>query len=320
VISKLPSVSCPECNRILESAEYIPNKAGSAQRASGYGSCLRRCEKCGIGLSNARSADISKLTRIYRDPFRTLPDWLRQDCYETLGMALNENHRQAKRTEFHSGKSEDHVTWTIFRYLQKEGGLLQALHGVGIEGCNSRDVIPTLLLWGVAIPPKDERGNLVRNRLVNVLDKIGEHPKSRSEPDVVVDFSDNGLVIIEVKHFSPNDKKSGSFVGWDRYVRNTDAFSDTDGVRKSGLYELARNWRIAWDLANGRPFELVNLGPPALFQDKDSQRLSDFRGSLNRGGGRDFLTVSWPKLFENIRGRPDWFRRYVRDRGLLRWS
>ena len=316
VMARLPSTACPECGRNLESAEYTPNKAGRAHRASGYGSCLRRCEKCGIGLSNARSADINKLTRIYRDPFRTLPDWLREDCYETLDKAINENHRHAKRTEFHSKRSEDHVTWTIFRYLQKEGSILKALGGVGVEMGNGKDIPLALLLWGVPTPNKDERGNLVRNQLVSILDRIGENPKSRSEPDVVVDFGENGLVIIEVKYFSANDKKDGSFAGWDRYVRKTDAFLDTHGLRKSGLYELARNWRIAWELADRRPLKLINLGPPELFEEKELQRLTDFRGSLNRGGERDFLTVPWPEFLASIPGRPDWLKRYEKDRGL----
>jgi ADP-ribosylglycohydrolase len=37
---------------------------------------------------------------------------------ELLGQALNRINRPSKRMKFMSAKSEDHLTWTVFRYLQ----------------------------------------------------------------------------------------------------------------------------------------------------------------------------------------------------------
>ncbi len=85
-----------------------------------------------------------------------------------------------------------------------------------------------------------------------------------------------GIVFIEVKYRSLNDNKDADYGGWSRYL-DTDAFADPLSLRRSGHYELARNWRIGWDLAGERPFTLVNLGPPILFEGPEGKRLAGVR-------------------------------------------
>jgi hypothetical protein len=271
---------------------------------------------CGIGLSNAKTDNLDRLTVIYRDPFANLPDWLREGCEQTLDHALNVNHRRAKKTKFMSSRSEDHVTWTVFRFLQRDGALAKTLGQLGMGPGPTVDE-PRLLLWGVPVPGDDPQGAAIRDQLIRVLDRIGERPRFRSEPDVILDFDQAGLVFIEVKHESANDTKPETYAGWDTYLRDTPAFLDPRRVRGTGLYELARNWRIGWDLAGGRPFTLINLGPAALFAGKNGALLGQFRSCLATANDRRFETRMWTDLLGTIDNGPDWFWTYVRERGLL---
>lgn len=295
-MTKLPSVRCPRCGRILESDEFTPNTRGGAHRASDYRSCLRRCDVCGIGLSNANTDDTDRLTIIYYDPFANLPDWIREGCEQTLAQALNVRNRRAKQTKFASSKSEDHVTWTVFRFLQHTEVLGKTLRQVGMWPGTDKPREPALLLWGVPVPNDDPVGTNIRDRLIEVSDWIGEDPYYRSEPDVILDFGQAGVVFIEVKCSSANEEKAATYVGWDKYLKSTQSFVDARRVRGTGLYELARNWRIGWDLADGRDLTLVNLGPADLFAGQKGANLAEFRECLNGADGQRFETLTWAEL------------------------
>lgn len=157
-MARLLSVPCPKCKKLLESREFMPNARDGARRASDFQSCLRRCEVCGIGLSNANTDDLDRLTIIYRDPFASLPDWIREGCEQTLAQALNVKNRRVKQAKFASSKSEDHITWTVFRFLQHTRTLGKTLGQVGIGLSTDKAHEPTLLLWGVPVPNDDPLG------------------------------------------------------------------------------------------------------------------------------------------------------------------
>ena len=146
------------------------------------------------------------------------------------------------------------------------------------------------LLWGVPIPPDragDDRGWRLRGRLEAIADRLGEDPRSRTEPDVVIDLGPDGVVVIEVKHRSPTDVKDGAYAGWDRYYPADSPLPYAPAVRASGCYELARNWRFGLELAAepDRPFTLACLGPDGLFRGEGAGPPS-LRGlpAGNRGG------------------------------------
>src|SRR6266702_2737054 len=73
----LPAVPCPLCGSLLSSRSFRPNSRGGAAAATDFGSCLRRCEPCGVGLSNAASTDVDQLQKIDRELLRGVPEWLR---------------------------------------------------------------------------------------------------------------------------------------------------------------------------------------------------------------------------------------------------
>ncbi|MFZ5448932.1 MAG: hypothetical protein ACOZFS_09890 [Thermodesulfobacteriota bacterium] len=280
----------------------------------GYASCLRRCEDCGFGFSNARTAEIDRLTIVYRNPFGNIPDYIAAGHDEVLRQALNRINRSAKLLKFTSSKSEDHLTWTVFRYLQLTQEMGKAVGRLGIDFMDIFSVEPTLLLWGCPLPPQEEVGKAIQEKLIQVLDRLGENPQRRSEPDVILDYGERGIIFIEVKHGSPNDTKPAKYQGWRKYLRNTVAFRDTGSVRRTGFYELARNWRIAWDLAGDRPMALINLGPGELFQGTSQSKLVAFTETLDQGESRRFVIVSWRQFLDAMPPCPPWLRGYLDNR------
>lgn len=288
----LPGVVCPGCQSILAAFD------AKIRTAAKYSDCLRRCERCGIGFSNGRCNP----TIIYRNPERNIPDQVRSGALETLSLALNEKHRPDKLVKFGFSTSEDALTWTVFHHLNRTGQLHSALYSCGSTGAQSGPL--HMLLWGVPDPLDSPDGNRLRQQLIAICDRLGEAPTRRSEPDVIVDFGDGGLAVIEVKYSSRNDsKKFGS--RYNRYVLAPDTFADVAAIGRSELYELTRNWRIGVELASGRPFTLVNL----VVGDTDPHRTTEFRRGLDLKVG-NFLVIRWRDFITHFQ-HPDWLESYL---------
>jgi hypothetical protein len=315
-MAKLPAIECPRCSEKVESKEFTPTSKDRAHHANSYKSCLRKCEVCGFGFSNANTDRTEDLTIIYRDPFWNVPSSIAEGYEFTLKHALNVINRRSKKVKFTSSKSEDHVTWTIFRWLQMQGAIRSTIAKIGVEIAYPPIAEPTLLLWGAPVPKEDRLAKGIRNQLENILEDIGEGSTRRSEPDIILDFGAAGLVIIEVKVGSPNDTKKRDYAGWNKYITSTGAFLDSEKAKSCGLYELVRNWRIAWEMAEGRPMGLVNLGPTNLFDEACNDSIRNFCESIRQSPTRQFLKVTWQKFLETISDQPEWFKSYVQDRGL----
>lgn len=290
-------------------------RPGRIAKASRWTDCLRRCEPCQVGISNARVNP----TIIFGDPTLNVPQPLRDGVAETLAVALNERNRENKRRKFGFSTSEDALTWVVFRYLHDSGQLLDALRRAGLPIPEGATRIEAMLLWGVPVPfdrTANARGWLLRARLEEIADRLGEGRTSRTEPDVVIDLG-TCLIIIEVKHRSPTDVKVASYAGWDRYYPTGGAPPYGARLRASGCYELARNWRFGLELVVGsdRAFTLVTLGPDDLFRGEAGEVLDRFEEWLPADGRTTFSRLRWKDLLRSITDRPGWLLEYVRDRG-----
>jgi len=308
----LPELSCCGCGRRLTSEKYAVTKTGGAPHATDYESCLRRCQACGFGFSNANTDDSRALTIIYRDPFWDVPGFIADGYEKVLAKALNERNRAAKLLKFASSNSEDHVTWTIFHYLVHVREVAETARRVGLVTSEARE--PTVLLWGVPILAE---GTTTSRHLRKALDAVEKRSDSYSEPDVVLDFGDSGVIFIEMKLRSANAVLEAGSNKWKRYIEKSDAFLDPQKAKQSGLYELVRNWRILCDVAGKRPATLVNLGPAELTLGEAGTPIDLFRASLNLNANRHFTTITWDKFLDAIEHRPLWLNRYIEDRKIL---
>jgi hypothetical protein len=300
---RLSSVTC-ECGALIVSDEFVPDSRGRAPTANGgYKSCLRRCEDCGIGFSNNKNA--SGVIQVLRDPFRGLPKFIGEGCERALSECLNTSHRQKKKHDFHSLNSEDHVTWTLMRFLQN-GRLLGQAFG-------HPDVEPILLMWGVPVPNDCSEGWAIREKIIRISNAVHERERQRSEPDVVLDFRGAGIVIIEAKLRSTNDWKEATYEHWPKYQHRA-AFGDWDGAVATGYYQLVRNWRIGLSLACGRPLTLINLA--SAFTADEIKKLERLRLCFRTSRRRCFVLRMWSDVMRGV-VTPVWLSEYFRQREVL---
>ena len=310
----LPPLKCPGCTETLSGVEV---EEALRVGADGFDGCLRRCAACRIGASNA--VDPERVTFIYADPIAAIPPPSRDGAKEALEGALNVRNRPSKWAKFgYVPTSEDAVTWVVLTYLLRTGRLLGTLTRLGLCSVNTQSH-PRLLLWGVPIDDTNGKGAHLRGSLQAVCTALGEEPQSYSEPDVIVDLGNDGLVFIEVKHFSKNDIKNAVYRGWTEkmYLTPSPMRWNVGEVKTSGYYELARNWRLLNELAAGRSALLVNLGPPALFRGEEGKRLDAFVAALRTSDRCGFRKLTWSELLSDAaRGAPGWFLDFCRQRRL----
>jgi hypothetical protein len=305
----LPRVNCPVCYDVLQA------RPGGIVKAQSWLDCLRRCLKCEVGFSNARTNP----TVIFNDPLMNIPQQVQEGLLETLGSALNERNLTNKKTKVGFSTSEDALTWTVFKYLSDSGQLMGVLRQIGLPITDRATSIEALLLWGVPIPIEGKVNNCarrLRKRLEAISDQLGEDPRSRTEPDVVIDLGRDGVLIIEVKHRSGTDVKAGDYVGWDRYYPTSSPLPYASSMRGSFCYELARNWRFGLELAAkpSRPFTLACLGPDELFCGEGARIIRPFEACLPMDGTARFQKLRWGTLLGAISKPPRWLVQYVESR------
>jgi len=244
----------------------------------------------------------------------------------TLAQALNVFNRPNKPSKFGYSTSEDAVTWTVMSFLVSLPAQLQ--NAVWDRVCGMAapaGQMPTTLVWGVGLPSSPSASK-IRTQFENLADQVGEHPSYRTEPDIIVDFGEDGLLFVEVKYRSPNDViKPKDFSKFDPYLNFGKAFTKPKQVKQTGLYELARNWCFLHALGQGRPVKLINLGPKSLFSGKTKpSKLSAFEQGLNLNVGSNplsgFRQLTWKDFIDAIElyhlhafgsGFPNWFANYL---------
>ena len=83
-----------------------------------------------------------------------------------------------------------------------------------------------MLLWGVAAA--GDEAHALATELERVSTRLGENPRSRTEPDVILAWHEL-LVIVEAKLGSRNERKATKYRGWCRYTDSL-AFATTEAA------------------------------------------------------------------------------------------
>lgn len=168
---------------------------------------------------------------------------------------------------------------------------------------------PTVLFWGRESPGTSSKE--VGDALAGISERLGEQKNHRTEPDVILDFGRAGVVFFEAKLGSSNDSKDNAQHHWDKYVLGTPAFRDAEMAIGTRLYQLARNWRFAYELADDRPFCLANL-----VVSKQGEALEPFARSLATTDERQFREITWAELVAAGGSTPPWLLEYLQGPGI----
>src|ERR1700704_3912423 len=124
-MATLLTLSCPRCHGPMIAIVDAP-----VLTATGFSDCVRRCDVCGIGASNASRP--AAITYIHRDPLENIPEEIREGAGAALTGALNVRSRRSKRQRFGFSTSEDAVTWVVFVHLIRSGQLVATLQRIGL--------------------------------------------------------------------------------------------------------------------------------------------------------------------------------------------
>jgi len=195
-------------------------------------------------------------------------------------------------------KSEDAVTWNVFRYLEKKDLLKPFLDSISRSG--NEDA--RLIYWSF---DQDVSGPYAP--LVKAREEFGEKPTQGSEPDLIVETKGN-VYFIEAKLDSGNKTTPSNPANKKRYETGGNNWfnevfksgSDFDKVgNKESFYELMRLWLLGTWVANehlARNFFLVNL----VLNKKDQDIEYLFGRHIDSNESRAFKRLSWEQVYSRI--------------------
>jgi hypothetical protein len=193
-------------------------------------------------------------------------------------------------------RSEDALTWNVFRYLQAHRHICSFLET--FTGHKITD--PELIFWsysslhaGTWFPLADAR------------DAFAEPTGRGSEPDLIIDTTDH-LFIIEVKFTSNNQTKPSDYKKLYKYETAEltwyeQAFQEEIyriSVEKQ-KYELMRFWLMGTWLAHERnkAFTLISLTPEGM----DPGLKEEFGSSIRLNPNRSYIHLHWEGVIRFIR-------------------
>ncbi|MFY0544971.1 hypothetical protein [Brevibacillus sp. H7] len=188
-------------------------------------------------------------------------------------------------------RSEDVITWNVFRYLQKHHHLHRFVKA--FTGCLAYD--PELIFWSYSPLEAGKWEALLRASHV-----FGERMGYGSEPDLIINSEDT-LVFIEAKFTSGNETVGNSKDALIRYAEREDRWYDnvfTTDVWNVAVeckkYELMRYWLLGTWIANemGKHFVLMSL--TAI--DRDQDLPARFRPLIRETDTREFRHTCWEEV------------------------
>lgn len=209
-------------------------------------------------------------------------------------------NRKNKISKFGFSTSEDALTWSFFKYFVVKNKFRELLKILNIK---SKESTFDIYLWGTNICKTKNSLDFI-DKFITVSDSFNEKSSKRTEPDVIIQLKDK-LVFIEVKYLSSNELKTEK----EKFKKYLVPNVNVKEVIESEHYELFRNWAFVSKLSNGDNFELINLAPQRLFNDKNRNKLIQFENALNSTNG-NFRKVSWEEILDNVNdtGNEFWFK------------
>ncbi len=220
--------------------------------------------------------------------------WFDSDDKALLESIFAEKHESRMARE----KSEDAVTWNVFRYLEKKDLLKPFLDSISRSG--NEDA--RLIYWSF-----DEITGRPYEPLVQAREEFGEKSNQGSEPDLIIETAGN-IYFIEAKFDSGNKKTSKEPYKEKKYTTGGNNWFgevfksgvDFDKVANTeGFYELLRLWLLGTWIANkhmDRNFFLINL----VLKRKERDIEDLFGRHVHYNETRAFKRRSWEQVYSFI--------------------
>ena len=197
-------------------------------------------------------------------------------------------------------KSEDAVTWNIFRYMEINGLIDGFINSLASERIS---INPRVVYWSFCQQSKTPHTALETAAL-----KFGEKKHRRSEPDVILE-DDNVLVFVESKlgagnRTTPSNPRDPKFYetganSWFKRIFRPDATFTKIAVDEH-LYELMRLWLLgSWIAAQaGKRFLLVNVVRDGARQEQNIE--ARFKAVTQSDPQREFVRCTWERIYSEF--------------------
>jgi len=200
------------------------------------------------------------------------------------------------KAQLHHDKSEDAVSWNVFRFLERTKllpGFLERLHNSPVKS-------PEVIYWSYS-----QSQQKVWNELEKTRAEFGESPQRSSEPDLVVK-SDDVLFFIEAKLTAPNKIDfNKNHTAEDRAERvrrysKGDYFLNqpVENIMDAGYYQLMRFWLIGALIADNKNLNFYLLNLVRKNEEKDIE--SEFGKYIKQNEKRKFMRVTWEDIYKYI--------------------
>jgi len=220
--------------------------------------------------------------------------WFDQDDRELLESIFAEKRESRMARE----RSEDAVTWNVFRYLEKSGLLKDYLDSISRSGNEDARII----YWSF-----DPMAGGPYEPLVLAREEFGEKANQGSEPDLIIETNGN-IYFIEAKLDSgnktnpskPDNKKKYETGGNNWFSEVFKSGVNFDKVANAeSFYELMRFWLLGTWIANehlNRNFFLINL----VLNKKERDVEHQFGRHIDYNETRAFKRQTWEQIYSLI--------------------
>ncbi len=190
-------------------------------------------------------------------------------------------------------RSEDAVSWNIFRFLERNNLIEGCLESITGTSAKSAEVI----YWSYS-----QREHASWSLLNRARTEFGEQKNRGSEPDIIIS-TDRALFFFEAKLTSGNKKPPSNWASSTGYqTGGGDWFSkvfrsDYKSVAKE-YYELMRFWLLGTWMAEqqGLDFQLINL--VLSKREKDIEAI--FKRHIRENQRNRFSRVAWETIYGYI--------------------
>ncbi len=192
-------------------------------------------------------------------------------------------------------RSEDAVTWSVFRFLERNNFVEETLGSIICANLES----PEVIYWSYS-----QRENFSWSGLNKARKEFGEEIKRSSEPDIIIKAK-NALLFIEAKLTARSETVPSDTGNSKRYETGGDNWfskvfkSDYRTVAITDKkYELLRFWLLGTWIAKQQNlnFYLVNL----VLSERDKKIESIFKRHIYENQRMKFIRITWEDIYQQI--------------------
>jgi len=192
-------------------------------------------------------------------------------------------------------RSEDAVTWNVFRFLERNNLVettLSPLIGVTLKSSQ-------VIYWSYS-----QRKNSSWSELDEARDEFGEEEGRGSEPDIIIK-TNTGLLFVEAKLTAGNETVPSDMSNSKRYEIGGDTWFSkvfNSDYRTIAIvekkYELLRFWLLGTWIAKQEDlnFYLVNL----VLSERDKNIGMIFKRHICENQRMKFIRITWEDIYQQI--------------------